>query len=155
MVFPEHRDLVRQLGADSMVLLKNNGILPISKGKVALFGAGAVDTLFCGIFFNHVYTDKNVNVREGLENNGFTFSTESWLDKMEKTVKLAEKEYSNSNNSRGRKLRIRFGQSGVERRLNRHVREIIDQLSKLITAMFLIGGNLGHNEVALTENRTL
>ena len=98
MAFPEHRDLVRQLGADSMVLLKNNGILPLQRGKVALFGAGAVDTLFCGIFYNFVYTDSNVNVRQGLENNGFTFSTESWLGKMEKVVKQTEKNYSTSNN---------------------------------------------------------
>ena len=105
MVFPEHRDLVRQLGADSMVLLKNNGILPISKGKVALFGAGAVDTLFCGIFYNHVYTDKNVNVKQGLENNGFTFSTESWLNKMEKAVKKIEKEFSDGNN----RVTVKFG----------------------------------------------
>lgn len=98
MAFPEHRDLVRQLGADSMVLLKNNGILPMQRGKVALFGAGAVDTLFCGIFYNRVYTDKNVNVKEGLENNGFTLTTGSWLNKMEKAVKQAEKDYSDSKN---------------------------------------------------------
>ena len=45
MQFPEHREVVRQLGADSMVLLKNNNLLPINKGKIALFGAGAVDTV--------------------------------------------------------------------------------------------------------------
>lgn len=105
MAFPEHRDLVRQLGADSMVLLKNNGILPLQRGKVALFGAGAVDTLFCGIFYNRVYTDKNVNVREGLENNGFIFSTDSWLNKMEKAVKQAEKEFSDSKN----RVNVMFG----------------------------------------------
>ncbi|SDB51686.1 beta-glucosidase [Pseudobutyrivibrio sp. YE44] len=93
MAFPEHRDLVRTFGADSMVLLKNNGILPINKGKVALFGAGAVDTIFCGIFYNYVFTDGNVNVKQGLLNNGFTFSTDTWLNKMEKQVKLSEKKY--------------------------------------------------------------
>ena len=87
MQFPEHRDVVRVLGADSMVLLKNNDILPLKKGKIALFGAGAVDTVFCGIYFNYVFTDYTVNVREGLENNGFTFSTENWLAKMEKAIK--------------------------------------------------------------------
>ena len=94
MKFPEHRGLVRQLGADSMVLLKNNGALPINRGKVALFGAGAVDTIFCGIFYNYVYTEGEVHVREGLLNNGFTFSTNSWLNKMEKAQKQAEKDYS-------------------------------------------------------------
>ncbi|QFJ54781.1 glycoside hydrolase family 3 protein [Pseudobutyrivibrio xylanivorans] len=92
MDFPEHRGLVRAFGADSMVLLKNNGVLPMNKGKVALFGAGAVDTIFCGVFFNYVFTDGNVSVRDGLLNNGFNFSTESWLKKMDKAVKLGEKE---------------------------------------------------------------
>ncbi len=101
MAFPEHRDLVRTFGADSMVLLKNNGILPMKKGKVALFGAGAVDTVFCGIFFNYVYTDGNVNVKQGLINNGFSFTTESWLAKMEKQVKLSEKKYIGSSRASG------------------------------------------------------
>lgn len=92
MQFPEHRDIVRNLGADSMVLLKNSGVLPINKGKIALFGAGAVDTLFCGLLFNYVYGSDWVNVRQGLENNGFTFSTESWLNKMEKACNQKEKE---------------------------------------------------------------
>ena len=92
MQFPEHRDVVRGLGADSMVLLKNSGVLPIKKGNIALFGAGSVDTLFCGLYFNYVFTEGNVNVRDGLVNNGFTLTTDSWLAKMEKAVKLWEKE---------------------------------------------------------------
>ena len=91
MQFPENRDLVRAFGADSMVLLKNNDALPLKKGKVALFGAGAVDTLCCGIYYNYVFTDGNVNVRDGLVNNGFTLTTDSWLNKMEKLVKQEEK----------------------------------------------------------------
>jgi beta-glucosidase len=87
MQFADHRDIVRGLGADSIVLLKNNKLLPINKGKIALFGAGAVDTLFHGIFYNNVCTDKNVSVCEGLVNNGFTITTGSWLAKMEKAVK--------------------------------------------------------------------
>ena len=92
MQFPEHRDIVRNLGADSMVLLKNSGVLPINKGKIALFGTGAVDTLFCGLLFNYVYTTDSVNVRQGLKNNGFTLTTEAWLDKMEKACKQSSKE---------------------------------------------------------------
>lgn len=99
MLFPEHRDVVRQLGADSMVLLKNNGVLPIKKGKIALFGAGAVDTIFCGYYYNTVYTNGNVNVKKGLEDNGFTFSTEVWLNKMEKAVKQNERDISGNEKS--------------------------------------------------------
>jgi beta-glucosidase len=41
---PEHRDLIRKMGSEGTVLLKNNGILPLSKddaGKVALLGPNA------------------------------------------------------------------------------------------------------------------
>ena len=91
MQFPEHREIVRGLGSDSIVLLKNNGMLPMNKGKVALFGAGAVDTIYSGLFFNYVFTDKNVSVRDGLSENGFSFSTEVWLEKMEKAVEINNK----------------------------------------------------------------
>ncbi len=106
MPFPEHRELVRQIGADSMVLLKNNDLLPINRGKVALFGAGAVDTVCCGIFYNYVYTDHNINVKEGLENNGFTLTTTSWLAKMEKEAKRLDKI-----NKSSREEKIFFGDS--------------------------------------------
>ncbi len=90
--FPEHRELVRQLGADSMVLLKNNDVLPMIRGRIALFGAGAIDTIFCGYFYNNVNAESAVNVKDGLLNNGFTFTTDSWLNKMEKAVKQAYKD---------------------------------------------------------------
>ena len=95
MQFPEQKNLVRQLGADSMVLLKNSDLLPINRGKIALFGAGAVDTVCCGIYYNYVYTDRNVNIKEGLLENGFTFTTDSWLEKMEKSLKQEEKVLKN------------------------------------------------------------
>lgn len=90
--FPEHREIVRGLAADTFVLLKNSGILPMKKSKVALFGAGAVDTIFSGLFFNYVFTDKNINVKEGLLSNGFSFSTDAWLEKMEKAAGVKDKQ---------------------------------------------------------------
>ena len=53
--FPEHREIVRGLAADTFVLLKNSGILPMKKSKVALFGAGAVDTIYSGVYFLTTY----------------------------------------------------------------------------------------------------
>ena len=47
--FPEHVENARKIAADGMVLLKNDEkALPIKLGKLALFGAGAVDTVTCG-----------------------------------------------------------------------------------------------------------
>lgn len=41
----EHTDFTRRAAAEGMVLLKNDGILPLKKGKkVAVFGKAQVDT---------------------------------------------------------------------------------------------------------------
>ncbi len=79
--FPEHIQNARTIAADGMVLLKNDGhALPISPQKIALFGAGAVDTVACGTGSGYV-TAPMVNVRQGLENAGFTITSSSWLDR--------------------------------------------------------------------------
>ena len=46
---PEHRDLARRAAADSMVLVKNDGILPLRRGaSVALIGSGVARTALLG-----------------------------------------------------------------------------------------------------------
>ena len=37
----EHRKLAREAAAEGIVLLKNDGILPIQPGKIALYGPGS------------------------------------------------------------------------------------------------------------------
>lgn len=41
--------IIAQVAAEGIVLLKNDGILPLKTKKVALFGAGAEDTTVCGM----------------------------------------------------------------------------------------------------------
>ena len=41
----KHRDLAREICAEGIVLLENNGILPLTVNKLALYGAGAMLTL--------------------------------------------------------------------------------------------------------------
>lgn len=51
---PEHRELARKMGREQMVLLKNNGILPLApgKGKVMVMGPNASDsTMQWGIYY--------------------------------------------------------------------------------------------------------
>ena len=46
---PEHRDLIRKAGADGMVMLKNDGVLPLSpEAKVALIGPNAKEVKIMG-----------------------------------------------------------------------------------------------------------
>ena len=44
----KHRDLAREICAEGIVLLENNGILPLTVNKLALYGAGARHTVFGG-----------------------------------------------------------------------------------------------------------
>ncbi len=141
MEFPEHRDLVRTIGADSMVLLKNNGILPMNRGKIALFGAGAVDTIFCGIFYNYVFTDKNVSVKQGLLDNGFSFSTDSWLLKMEKACKQISKE-----NDKGRTVRVFAGMRSLAEEVPISVADMAEAILGTDTCVYVVRrAHLGNN----------
>ena len=79
--YPEHVQNARAIAADGMVLLKNErDTLPVKAQKVALFGAGAVDTVPCGTGSGYV-TAPMVNVRQGLENAGFTIVSNGWLER--------------------------------------------------------------------------
>lgn len=91
---PENADLVRKCAAEGMVLLENNGVLPLKPGKIALYGAGARGTMYCGTGSGYVFTSHVVTVEEGLVNAGFTLTTAEWLKRCadnEKAVNKADK----------------------------------------------------------------
>ena len=87
--FPEHVDNARKIAADGMVLLKNEGkALPIQPEKVALFGAGAVDTMTCGTGSGYV-TAPMVTVHDGLLAAGFAVTSEKWINRFNEESKAA------------------------------------------------------------------
>ena len=69
----EHRDLALQMGREQMVLLKNNGVLPLSRdgsaqgGRLMVMGPNAADSLVMwGIYFGQ--PAHTVTFIEGIEN---------------------------------------------------------------------------------------
>lgn len=91
---PENSDLVRCAAAEGTVLLENSGILPLKPGKVALFGAGAQGTMYCGTGSGYVFTSHPVTVAEGLKKAGFTLTSAAWLERCanhEKAVNKADR----------------------------------------------------------------
>ena len=82
----------RQGADEGIVLLKNDGVLPIAEEKIALFGAGAVDTIVCGTGSGSVFPPYVINVEQGLTEGGYTITSRKWLDKFAAASKKANDE---------------------------------------------------------------
>lgn len=68
-----HAELVRKAAAEGMVLLKNDcSTLPVSGGKVALFGLNAYKTIAGGTGSGNVNKPYIRNIDEGLKNAGYS-----------------------------------------------------------------------------------
>ena len=67
-----HAKLVREAAVEGMVLLENNGVLPLQGvKKVALYGTGSYDFIAGGTGSGNVNKPYIRNVAEGLADNGF------------------------------------------------------------------------------------
>ena len=72
-----HANIAREVAAEGMVLLENNGALPLKKGKrVALLGVDSYDALVGGSGSGHVNRQYEVSIYEGLKQAGFSLDAE-------------------------------------------------------------------------------
>ena len=83
----------RKLAGECMVLLENDGALPIHTKKVALFGNGARATIKGGTGSGDVNTRNNVNIEQGFQNAGIEVMTTAWLDRQEQNTSAAKAAY--------------------------------------------------------------
>lgn len=75
-----HAALARKAAAAGIVLLRNDGVLPLPPDKpVALFGAGAGYTVKGGIGSGDVNNRANVSLYEGLQEAGVVLTSEDWI----------------------------------------------------------------------------
>ena len=81
----------RKIASQGMVLLSNNGVLPLkSVKKLALYGNGARRTVKGGTGSGDVHSRNIVNVEQGLEAAGVEIATKKWLDKFDADMAAAE-----------------------------------------------------------------
>lgn len=77
----EHLERLRALAPECMVLLRKNGDFPLAAPcEIALYGAGARETIKGGTGSGDVNVRHYATVEEGLENAGFTITTKAWMD---------------------------------------------------------------------------
>ena len=88
-----HANISRELAGECMVLLENDGALPIHTKKAALFGNGARATIKGGTGSGDVNTRSNVNIEQGFRNAGIEISTTAWLDRQEQKTSAAKAAY--------------------------------------------------------------
>ena len=77
-------DVSLRAAEEGIVLLKNDGVLPLKQNGVALFGCGASDTTVCGTGSGYAFAPYNVTIEEGLRKEGLTICSELWLKNYEK-----------------------------------------------------------------------
>ena len=76
-------DRARRIAAQGMVLLENDGTLPLQRHvrTIAAFGSGVRRTVKGGTGSGEVNSRFAVNAEQGLEDAGFTITTKAWLER--------------------------------------------------------------------------
>lgn len=97
-----HAAITRNVATEGMVLLKNNGVLPIDtnvkmKRKVALFGTGSYNFLSGGVGSGCVHTPYIVDLVEGLNNVGIE-TTEDLTEIYKKYIDYAKLKFEADRN---------------------------------------------------------
>ena len=68
-------EVAYRAACESMVLLKNDGVLPLKTQRIALYGAGVTKTIKGGTGSGEVNERHSVTILEGMENRGFEVAT--------------------------------------------------------------------------------
>ena len=82
-----------QAALEGIVLLENDGVLPLAPGKLALYGAGAGRTIKGGSGSGEVNERHACTILEGLEKGGFQITTKSWISDYEKEYQSGLERY--------------------------------------------------------------
>ena len=87
----ENADVALKAAEEGIVLLKNEGVLPLKEDKAGLFGCGSSDTAVCGTGSGYAFSPYTYTVEKGLREEGFTITSDLWLKDYEAYRKQEEK----------------------------------------------------------------
>lgn len=74
-----NREVAYRAATEGIVLLENNGALPMSSRRVAVFGAGATRTVKGGTGSGEVNQRHAINIVEGLQDAQISVSSDAWI----------------------------------------------------------------------------
>ena len=83
-----------QAALESIVLLENDGCLPIKHGRIALYGAGAEFTVKGGGGSGEMNERHSVSILEGLQKKGYIITTMSWINAYRAIYEKGLKEFT-------------------------------------------------------------
>ena len=90
----EHNEILRRFGAECAVLLKSDGMFPLTGPcDIALYGSGARQTVKGGTGSGEVNSRTFVTAEAGLEAAGFRITSKAWLDRYSEIRPKAKKKF--------------------------------------------------------------
>jgi len=91
----ERRNLMlsHEAACEGIVLLENDGVLPLAPCKLALYGAGSQYTIKGGSGSGEVNVRHSVSVMEGLEAAGFEIVSKDWIDRYDAQWKAGKEQF--------------------------------------------------------------
>ncbi|MGN1136027.1 MAG: glycoside hydrolase family 3 protein [Oscillospiraceae bacterium] len=92
----ENRRISAKAASEGVVLLENDGILPMEPCKIALYGCGAKYTVKGGTGSGDVNEREVVSIYEGLKNAGYTIVSEKWLNSFDDEYESARNAWKQS-----------------------------------------------------------
>lgn len=130
-----HREIARQVAAEGMVLLKNDGALPLKEKRIAAYGAGVRMTIKGGTGSGDVQERYSVNVESGLKNAGFEILSTRWLDRFDKQFAQEKEEW----------------RLGIEERIKKYkiweVQKMFDEVIHVTPLKFPIGDKIQEEDL--------
>lgn len=130
-----HREIARQVAAEGMVLLKNDGDLPLKEKRIAAYGAGVRMTIKGGTGSGDVQERYSVNVESGLKNAGFEILSTRWLDRFDKQFAQEKEEW----------------RLGIEERIKKYkiweVQKMFDEVIHVTPLKFPIGDKIQEEDL--------
>lgn len=131
-----NRLLARRTAAEGMVLLKNEGVLPLQQRRVALYGAGARMTVCGGTGSGDMHSRRNVSIEQGLMHAGYEIPNSRWLDRFDQEYDRKELEWRN----------------GVEERIKGYTLERVMEMFEVIYSVepfrFPVGDRIEEADLA-------